>query len=181
MLRAMVEDYSRSGIKVQSREDLLAKYYAKYPDVKNWVEGHIANGTCGAAARALKRDWLQRLRSKSAPNKASATSSEFQWMDAFRAKPSDFSSTRFDDERPSSRASPSVVPNVRKRGPKPNKRERVKEAMRQNIRQNRQTEAGLNAMGEEDLAYTYGVSRDTARKARAEVLLEFPENSNSDK
>ena len=36
-------------------------------------------------------------------------------------------------------------------------------------------------MLEKDLAQTYGVSRDTARKARNDVLSEFVENSIRDK
>ena len=69
----------------------------------------------------------------------------------------------------------------RKRGPRPRKLERAKEAMREDIRQGRQTTSSLRAMLEKELETIYQVSRDTARKARDAVLSEFVENSNRDK
>jgi len=63
---------------------------------------------------------------------------------------------------------------VRQRGPKPTKAERVKEAMRRDIEEGRQTVASLRAMREKELqAYGGGVSRDTGRKARAAILSEI--------
>jgi hypothetical protein len=56
--------------------------------------------------------------------------------------------------------------------------------MRDDLRQGRRTTAELSAMREKNLAATYGVSRDTARKARNAVLAEFGEiefSTNSDK
>jgi DNA-binding GntR family transcriptional regulator len=64
----------------------------------------------------------------------------------------------------------------RPRGAKPKKLEQVKEAMRNDIRQGRRTVAELSNMREKVLAAEYGVSRDTARKAR-KALSEFVENS----
>ena len=58
----------------------------------------------------------------------------------------------------------------RPRGPPPLKRQQTIEAMRDNIRQGTITEAQLAAMKEEALSARYGVSRDTARKARKAVL-----------
>jgi DNA-binding GntR family transcriptional regulator len=49
--------------------------------------------------------------------------------------------------------------------------------MRRDIAEGRQ----LEDMLEKELAHIYGVSRDTARKARIAVLSEYVENSNSDK
>jgi hypothetical protein len=69
----------------------------------------------------------------------------------------------------------------RKRGRKPDKLERVKEAMRGDIVDGRQTSDGLQNMREKTLAEKYGASRDTARKARTAVLSEFVEESNRDK
>jgi hypothetical protein len=69
----------------------------------------------------------------------------------------------------------------RARGPKPQKLERVKKAMRDDIREGRQTSDGLKNMLEKTLAEKYEVSRDTARKARTAVLSEFVEKSNRDK
>jgi Bacterial regulatory proteins, gntR family len=68
----------------------------------------------------------------------------------------------------------------RRRGAKPEKLERVKEAMKNDIRQGRRTVAELSNMREKDLAAEYNVSRDTARKAR-NAVSEFVENSILDK
>jgi Bacterial regulatory proteins, gntR family len=54
------------------------------------------------------------------------------------------------------------------------KRDQVKEAMREDIRLGRQTPVGLRDMLEKDLVADYGVSRETARKARDAVLSEMP-------
>jgi 7-cyano-7-deazaguanine synthase in queuosine biosynthesis len=62
---------------------------------------------------------------------------------------------------------------VRKRGRRRLKFEEVTAAMRRDILEGRQTLAGLRDMLEKNLAPAYGVSRDTARKARAAVLSEF--------
>jgi hypothetical protein len=68
-----------------------------------------------------------------------------------------------------------------KRGPKPIKRNRVIEAMMCDIYEKRLTAASLQAMPEKELESRYGVTRDTARKARIAVLSKFPDNSNSNK
>jgi DNA-binding GntR family transcriptional regulator len=48
--------------------------------------------------------------------------------------------------------------------------------MRNDIQQGRRTVAELKNMLEKNLSANYGVSRDTARKARRGVLSEFGEN-----
>jgi hypothetical protein len=63
-----------------------------------------------------------------------------------------------------------------RRGPRPKKFEQAKDAMRDDIQQGRLTLAGLKNMLEKDLEARYGVSRDTARKARSAVLSEFGGN-----
>ena len=68
---------------------------------------------------------------------------------------------------------------LRKRGSRANKLEQVKEAMRRDIRDGRHTTASLDDALEKNLATDYGVSRDTARKARTAVLSEFVDNPNS--
>ena len=73
------------------------------------------------------------------------------------------------------------VREVRKRGRKPTKLERVKDAMRRDIREGRHTDASLRDMLQKSLATNYNVSRDTACKARDVVLSEFAENSIHDK
>jgi hypothetical protein len=66
--------------------------------------------------------------------------------------------------------------SARRRGARPKKTEQVKGAMRNDIQQGRLTAAALKNMLEKNLAENYGVSRDTARKARNAVLSEFGEN-----
>jgi len=67
---------------------------------------------------------------------------------------------------------------VRQRGRKPTKFERVKEAMRRDIREGQHTMASLDALFEKDLVGAYGgFSRDTMRKARTAVLSEMVEDA----
>jgi hypothetical protein len=61
----------------------------------------------------------------------------------------------------------------RSRGRNPKKLNSTKEAMRADIRQGRLTAAVLETMIEITLAENYGVSRETARKARNAVLQEL--------
>jgi hypothetical protein len=63
--------------------------------------------------------------------------------------------------------------SARRRGARPRKFEQVCGAMRDDLRQGRRTPAELETMLEKNLAATYGVSRDTARKARTAVLAEL--------
>jgi hypothetical protein len=60
----------------------------------------------------------------------------------------------------------------RRRGRRPDRLESVKTAMRDDLRQGR-----YQGMLEKNLAETYSVSRDTARKARDAVLAEIAENN----
>jgi hypothetical protein len=64
---------------------------------------------------------------------------------------------------------PGEAPRAR-RGPRSGKRENTVAAMRQDLRENKLTAALLGAMREKQLAARYCVSRDTARKARRDVL-----------
>jgi hypothetical protein len=89
--------------------------------------------------------------------------------------------SRTDDRKPSPKETSRSDAEGRKRGRRPTKLERTKEAMRDDIRKDRRTTGSLRAMLEKDLEATYGVSRDTARKARIAVLSEFVDNSNRDK
>jgi hypothetical protein len=83
--------------------------------------------------------------------------------------------------QPSREQSSAVASDMRKRGRSPIKLKRVTEAMKCDIQAGKLTVASLRAMLEKNLAETYEVSRDTARKARAAVLSEFVENSTCDK
>jgi hypothetical protein len=64
-----------------------------------------------------------------------------------------------------------------RRGPKPTKLEQVKQAMRQDFSQ----ASELQNMPEKELAAKYNVSRDTARKARNDVLPTISDKSIVDK
>jgi len=70
---------------------------------------------------------------------------------------------------------------ARARGRRPEKLQQVKEAMKTDLRRGRYTLAELQEMKEKELAATYAVSRDTARKARRAVVSEIAENSIRDK
>ncbi len=74
---------------------------------------------------------------------------------------------------PSSREAPRA-----RRGPRSGKRENAASAMRKDVSETSLTVASLKAMPEKALAGRYGVSRDTARKARFDALESFVENSN---
>ena len=63
-----------------------------------------------------------------------------------------------------------------KRGLKSGKRENAAAAMRKDLSDKRLTVARLRALPEKELAFRYGVSRDTGRKARRDVLMSFVEN-----
>jgi hypothetical protein len=73
---------------------------------------------------------------------------------------------------------PEEAGSKRPRGPKPKKFEQVKKAMRDDILSGRRTKEDLMEMQEKELEAQYGVSRDTARRARKAV---FVENSILDK
>ncbi len=68
---------------------------------------------------------------------------------------------------------PGAAGPARRRGARPEKFEQAKNAMRNDIQQGRLTVAQLENMLEKNLATRYGVSRDTARKARKAVLSEL--------
>ena len=65
-----------------------------------------------------------------------------------------------------------------RRGPEATKFNATVTAMRNHIRQGQLTVAQLEGMLEKDLAANYGVSRDTARKARNTVLSELNSRQN---
>jgi hypothetical protein len=69
---------------------------------------------------------------------------------------------------------PAPTHSARPRGRRPKKLDQVKAAMREDIWLGQKTPDGLRDMLEKDLAAGYGVSRDTARRARDAVLSEMP-------
>jgi hypothetical protein len=68
---------------------------------------------------------------------------------------------------------PGAAGPARRRGARPRKFEQARDAMRNDIQHRRHTVAELENMLEKNLAANYGVSRDTARKARRAVLSEL--------
>jgi hypothetical protein len=76
----------------------------------------------------------------------------------------------------STAASPIAAPthSARPRGRKPKKLNQVNEAIRGDIQLGRLSRDDLRNMTEKALANRYGVSRDTARKARDAILSEMP-------
>jgi hypothetical protein len=68
--------------------------------------------------------------------------------------------------------------DARKRGRKPDVGNRIRDAMRKDLLENRHTVQQLKDMKEEEMAATYGGSRDTCRNARRAILSEseFVEN-----
>jgi hypothetical protein len=86
----------------------------------------------------------------------------------------------------STRRIPGAPGSARRRGARPQKFEQTCSAMRDDLGQGRRTPGELKNMLEKNLADTYSVSRDTARKARNAVLaelgeIEFSTNSDNDK
>jgi hypothetical protein len=105
------------------------------------------------------------------------------WTDALAGSPKPANHLALDHAIPIPTAAsenPAEVGLRRKRGRKPIKFERAKEAMRNDIRHGRRTEADLNKMLEKELVAEYRVGRETARKAR-NAVLESVENSILDK
>jgi hypothetical protein len=66
---------------------------------------------------------------------------------------------------------------ARRRGPRPLTLERTINTMRTDIEEGRRSVAEIQNMLEKRLSEIYGVSRDTARRARNSVLSEFRENN----
>ena len=86
-----------------------------------------------------------------------------------------------DAEKIEPEAAPKRAASTRNRGPRPFKLEATKRAIGDDLVAGRHTQTQLRDMKEVALAKTYGVSRDTARKALAAVLSGFIGNSMTDK
>jgi hypothetical protein len=78
--------------------------------------------------------------------------------------------------RPTAGPRPAAAEPAQRRGARPRKFEQTREAMGNDITQGRCTALELKNMLEKLLSEKYGVSRDTARKARKAVLSEFGEH-----
>jgi hypothetical protein len=91
-LLAIAENYARGRLKgVLSREEVIAKYYTQYPEMKAYVDDHVARKTCLYGIRELRKrretnqQALQAQRSTAPPKPA--RNPEMEWMAPFRAKP----------------------------------------------------------------------------------------------
>ena len=55
-LLAIAENYARGRLKgVLSREEVIAKYYTQYPEMKAYVDDHVARKTCLYGIRELRK------------------------------------------------------------------------------------------------------------------------------
>jgi hypothetical protein len=89
---AVAENYAKGRLKgLQSREEVIAKYYAQYPDMKAYVDDHVAGKTCLYGIRELRKreeknqKALQAQRSTAPPTPT--RNPEMEWMAPFMAKP----------------------------------------------------------------------------------------------
>jgi hypothetical protein len=93
------------------------------------------------------------------------------WTGAFAASPEP--PNHLAPEIPKAASKSPVEAGLRRpRGRRPKKLEQVKKAMRDDIQCRRRTVEDLMEMREKELSARYGVSRDTARKARKAVFVE---------
>jgi hypothetical protein len=123
-----------------------------------WIE------LCRANVTAVLCTGLPGESGRPAPNETRATSTSRPPADDNSVDPSPRSSA------PQSRG---AAGSPRRRGAPPRKLEQTKAAMKDDIQQQRRSVPQLKAMLDKDLSATYGVSRDTARKALRAVLSEF--------
>jgi hypothetical protein len=199
-------DDARDAVEVRMRE-AIAKgeldYFTRDPrtgqvlrglDRESWTESmsppgfglsnDIHNATCPGPVELEGRlvfldaiefeEWLEReIQSRQAAEPSTIVGSEGSSVVASPTEP---------DKAPSE-GSQANTPPKRRRGPKPEKLSATVAAMREDVAKGVHTLSSLVGSPEKELADRYGVSRDTARKARNQVLSEseFVENSNPDK
>jgi hypothetical protein len=94
------------------------------------------------------------------------------WTDGTDA-PTDAGVTAKDAHSVPAPPTPAPTHLARPRGRKPKRLDQVKQAMREDLRRGRLRADALRDMLEKNLADRYGVSRDTARKARDAVVSEM--------
>jgi hypothetical protein len=54
-LLAVAENFAKRRLKMATREQILESYYAEYPDLKTYVDDHVARKTCLFAIRELRK------------------------------------------------------------------------------------------------------------------------------
>jgi hypothetical protein len=111
----------------------------------------------------LCKRWLRRRQIDLLPSMDSDTS-EIEFLDI---------SFRPALQSPKTNSAGALKVLSRKQGRRPLKLEAVKQSMRDHIAQGVQTHESLRGMLEKNLANSYDVSRDTARKARSAILSEI--------
>src|SRR5262245_10148006 len=52
---AVAENFAKRRLKMATREQILESYYAEYPDLKKYVDDHVARKTCLFAIRELRK------------------------------------------------------------------------------------------------------------------------------
>jgi hypothetical protein len=90
-LLAVAENFAKRRLKMATREQILESYYAEYPDLKTYVDDHVARKTCLFAIGELRRRrdkqrqeaGARRLSSLPKPSR----NPEMAWMAPFRAEP----------------------------------------------------------------------------------------------
>jgi hypothetical protein len=87
---AVAENFAHRTLKMATREQILQEYYTKYPDLKKYVDDHVAREPCLLAIRELRRRREKRLQATEARRLSSPKPSrnpEMEWMAPFRAEP----------------------------------------------------------------------------------------------
>jgi hypothetical protein len=88
---AVAENFAKRRLKMATREQILESYYAEYPDLKTYVDDHVARKTClfGIGELRKRRDKQRQAaearRQSSLPKPSS--NPEMEWMAPFRAEP----------------------------------------------------------------------------------------------
>ena len=52
---AVAENFAKRKLKMATREQILESYYAEYPDLRKYVDDHVARKTCLFAIRELRK------------------------------------------------------------------------------------------------------------------------------
>jgi hypothetical protein len=88
---AVAENFAKRKLKMATREQILESYYAEYPDLRKFVDDHVARKTCLFAIRELRERRDKRRQAAEARRLSSlpkpCRNPEMEWMARFRAEP----------------------------------------------------------------------------------------------
>ena len=88
---AVAENFAKRKLKMGTREQILERYYAEYPDLRKYVEDHVARKTCLFAIRELRERRDKRRQAAEVRRLASlpkpTRNPEMAWMAPFLAEP----------------------------------------------------------------------------------------------